>query len=94
MQVPHCLDTEVSKEEVVLGTATGTWDCATRTGHAQGKRDTGRAIATRPCAHADLHSAEICSVAGSRLHQGKECDLYSPELYGTEKELQGIALLG
>ena len=93
LQVAHRVDIEMSQEKTVLGIAASTRASTARAGYAQRGRDTGRAIADRARAHTHLHSAKVCSVTGSGLHQEKECALHSPELPGTAKELQRTTLL-
>ena len=53
----------------------------------KGEPGSGRAFATRPCAHVDLDTAEICGFAGGWLYERQECDPYSADLPWPAEEL-------
>ena len=70
LQVPHSVDTEVSKEKTVCGAAARVGSGIARAGKPQRERDIGRALAGGPCAHADLNTTEVCGVTSGRVYQG------------------------
>ena len=63
-------------------------------GEAQGERNRGRAPDGRPCAYADLDSAEILGIAGDGVHEGEERHPHCANLWRETPELCGAALLG
>src|SRR5215469_5036789 len=89
VQVPCRVHAEVPQEGVVWPNPAALGHCIPRACSAQGMPDRGRAPAARPCAYADIDSAEIFSGGGDRISEREELDLDRAEC-GT----QGAEFLG
>src|SRR5574341_383748 len=94
MQVSHRLDTEVSQEKVVQGTAARVGSSAARVGPAKRMRNRGRSSIARSCPYPDFNPAEICRGPSCGLHQRQECHPHRPNLWWPETKLHGPTFLG
>src|SRR5512135_1209241 len=61
---------------------------------AEGGRGGGGALDGGSRAHVVVDTAEVFSVRGGGVYQGKECDRHSPEVYGPGEEFHWAKLLG
>ena len=56
--------------------------------------DRRRSFNAIPCAHDDIDTTEICSIAGDRLYQRQKCDPDSPAIWGASEKLYRREFLG
>jgi hypothetical protein len=56
--------------------------------------DRRRPSVGRSCSHDDLHTAQVCSIAGGGFHQGKERDPSGAGIRGAQAELCRSEFLG
>lgn len=63
-------------------------------GTAEGEPDQRGSPDAGSCTYDDINSAEACGVAGNRVYQGTERDLYSEEVFREEAEFCETAFLG
>src|SRR5215469_7975555 len=75
VQVPCRVHAEVPQEVAVWANPTALGQCIRRARPAQGMPDRGRALDARPCAHADINSAEVFRRRGDRGSEREELDL-------------------
>ena len=70
MQIPYCLDPEMSETGVVRGTPKTFRAGIPGTCVAKGKQNSGRAPAAGSCSRADLDSPEVFGSTSGRLYKG------------------------
>jgi len=80
MQIPCGIYPEVPKADDIWADTERTWGSVSRSGRSAGVPNRGRAPAHRPCAHVDKYSAQGGGIAGDRVHQGKKCNIHSPNV--------------
>ena len=72
----------------------GAWTDHPRVSAAEGGRGGGGAPDVGSCAYVAVDTAEVFSVGGGGVYQGKECDSNSPKIYGQGEEFHWAKLLG
>jgi len=94
MQVSCGVHPEVSAQGDVRVDTQRAWGDYEGVGPTQGKRGGGGASDGRPCAHDVVDPAEVFGIGGGGVHQGEEYDSDRAKIYGSEKELCRVELLG
>src|SRR5260370_36713288 len=94
VQIPRRVHSQVPQEDAVCRVATAPGGGIQKIGRAKGKPDRGRSSSAGSCAHVNLDSTKIRSVAGDRVYQGKECDTLGSRIRREEAELRRSTLLG
>src|SRR5271155_960066 len=94
LQISCGFHSEMSAQDVVSGTTTSSgrgfpMACATK-----GIESRGRASDAQSRAHVAVDTAEICSVAGGRVHQGQKRDPFGPGLWRAQTQFRRAAFLG
>mgnify|MGYP006303732511 CR=1 FL=1 len=94
MQIPCRVYPEVSAQDAVRLVASAPWGGISSLSRAEREPDSGRAPDCGSRSYADFDPAEVCGVAGDRVHQRQECDSYRPHGRGPATQFCRTALLG
>ena len=85
---------EMAEENAVRQFKEGAWKGIPKVGGAKGMPNRRRALDAGPCTYADLDTAETFGIAGSGVHQGKECDSRCKGVWRAEAQFCWATLLG
>ena len=76
MQMSCCEDTEIITTNALSTAKEKSRRSFTRTNSTKGWQSFGRTLAVRSCAHVDIETAEVLSIPGARIHEGKKLNTF------------------